>query len=71
MVPMIGVEPIRILLHRILSPARLPIPPHRRGLAIIVTVPDVRNKRRDARLPATRFALCISSTVQIKIWSLT
>ena len=29
MVPMIGVEPIRILLHRILSPARLPIPPHR------------------------------------------
>ena len=30
MVPVIGVEPIRYFYHRILSPARLPIPPHRR-----------------------------------------
>ena len=29
MVPVTGVEPVRILLHWILSPARLPIPPHR------------------------------------------
>lgn len=29
MVPVIGVEPIRYHYHRILSPARLPIPPHR------------------------------------------
>lgn len=30
MVPLIGVEPIRYHYHRILSPARLPIPPQRR-----------------------------------------
>lgn len=30
MVPVVGLEPTRILLHRILSPARLPISPHRR-----------------------------------------
>ena len=30
MVPVIGVEPIRYRYHWILSPARLPIPPHRR-----------------------------------------
>ena len=29
LVPVIGVEPIRYFYHRILSPARLPIPPHR------------------------------------------
>ena len=29
MVPMTGVEPVRYHYHRILSPARLPIPPHR------------------------------------------
>ena len=29
MVPLIGVEPIRYHYHRILSPARLPIPPQR------------------------------------------
>ncbi len=29
LVPVIGVEPIRYHYHRILSPARLPIPPHR------------------------------------------
>ena len=39
MVPMIGVEPIRILLHRILSPARLPIPPHRHNVDVAVTMP--------------------------------
>ena len=38
MVPMIGVEPIRILLHRILSPARLPIPPHRHNVDVAVKV---------------------------------
>ena len=30
LVPVVGLEPTRILLHRILSPARLPISPHRR-----------------------------------------
>ena len=30
LVPVIGVEPIRYCYHGILSPARLPIPPHRR-----------------------------------------
>lgn len=30
LVPVIGVEPIRYHYHGILSPARLPIPPHRR-----------------------------------------
>jgi hypothetical protein len=29
MVPVVGVEPTRSCPHRILSPARLPIPPHR------------------------------------------
>ena len=32
LVPVIGVEPIRYHYHRILSPARLPIPPHRQLL---------------------------------------
>src|SRR5699024_5092008 len=30
LVPVVGLEPTRILLHRILSPARLPVSPHRR-----------------------------------------
>ena len=29
LVPVVGLEPTRILLHRILSPARLPVSPHR------------------------------------------
>ena len=31
MVPLVGVEPTRYRYHGILSPARLPIPPHRRA----------------------------------------
>ena len=31
LVPVVGLEPTRILLHRILSPARLPVSPHRRS----------------------------------------
>ena len=34
LVPLIGVEPIRYRYHGILSPARLPIPPHRQINAI-------------------------------------
>ena len=30
-VPVVGVEPTRYFYHRILSPARLPIPPHRQS----------------------------------------
>ena len=34
MVPVVGVEPTRSCPHRILSPARLPIPPHRQRLIL-------------------------------------
>ncbi len=36
MVPVIGVEPIRYHYHGILSPARLPIPPHRRTIKLYI-----------------------------------
>lgn len=36
MVPVIGVEPIRYFYHRILSPARLPVSPHRREIYYII-----------------------------------
>src|SRR5881275_2370452 len=42
----IGVEPIRPFGHRILSPARLPIPP--RGLAIILAMSAARHYRDQA-----------------------
>jgi hypothetical protein len=34
LVPVVGVEPTRSCPHRILSPARLPIPPHRQPLIV-------------------------------------
>ena len=37
MVPVVGVEPTRYRYHWILSPARLPIPSHRRMTGIIIT----------------------------------
>lgn len=36
-----GLEPPRVLPHRILNPARLPIPPLARGVAMIVPVAKV------------------------------
>ena len=35
LVPVVGVEPTRCCHHRILSPARLPIPSHRQSSVII------------------------------------
>ena len=39
MVPVAGVEPARYRYHRILSPARLPIPSHRQGRAYYTGFP--------------------------------
>ena len=39
MVPVAGVEPARPCGHGILSPGRLPIPPHRRSFFIITKAP--------------------------------
>ena len=36
LVPMVGVEPTRYCYHGILSPARLPIPPHRRKYCLTI-----------------------------------
>ena len=37
LVPVTGIEPVRILLRGILSPLCLPVPPHRRGAQIMVS----------------------------------
>ena len=40
LVPLIGVEPIRYRYHRILSPARLPIPPQRQAIRLYNTIAE-------------------------------
>ena len=45
MVPVVGVEPTRYRYHWILSPARLPIPSHRRNItSVIITKSDTKVK---------------------------
>ena len=44
MVPGAGVEPARVLPHRILSPARLPVPPSRHGPAKLTSRTAVRKR---------------------------
>ena len=41
LVPVVGVEPTRYRYHRILSPARLPIPPYRHIAAAFATTRDI------------------------------
>ncbi len=53
-VPKVGVEPTRVLPHWILSPARLPIPPLRRGRFMIVIEMPLRKIPPRCPRPATR-----------------
>ncbi len=55
-VPVTGLEPVRVLPHGILSPGRLPIPPHRQiGFYILPRTPDlVKKKSRAARTRAAK-----------------
>ena len=48
LVPVTGLEPVRVLPHGILSPGRLPIPPHRLiGVYIVARTKNCVKKKRD------------------------
>ena len=52
LVPVVGVEPTRYCYHRILSPARLPIPPYRHGILSYYTiVGDLFQVKNSIRCP--------------------
>ncbi len=62
LVPVAGVEPARYRYHRILSPARLPIPPHRRRLYqynIAQKKNQVVLKKSFKQAKEKRFLLCL------------
>ena len=63
LVPVTGVEPVRCRHHRILSPARLPIPSHRRVFTtdVLYTIPS--GKSRENSVSADRLCthICILS----------
>ena len=46
MVPVVGVEPTRYRYHGILSPARLPIPSHRRVVCSFIIITDAPQKSK-------------------------
>ena len=55
LVPVAGVEPARYCYHGILSPARLPIPPHRQITKYIISYPQMIVKNF---LPYITLTLC-------------
>ena len=46
-VPLTGIEPVRILLRGILSPLCLPVPPQRHGVILTHLLPSVKKNRLD------------------------
>ena len=47
LVPLTGIEPVRILLRGILSPLCLPVPPQRHGVILTHLLPSVKKNRLD------------------------
>lgn len=62
MVPRVGVEPTRCHHHRILNPARLPIPPPRQGIGAYYNKEFFRYNRR---MHSCQTTLCILSTLDL------
>ena len=54
LVPVTGIEPVRVLPHGILSPGRLPVPPHRRSeRGYFTTISEERQELSGKETPAS------------------